>query len=174
MRVALAIMFLVRTAKSFKSPASLQRTSSTSLKAVTRDTLKAPIDFNEKFFLQPIPPHLLHLQKKNPCALDASIAFDEKTHTYTLNRQPVQYSVTQIVDQFFDKFDGEVVVKRMMSGINWPRPEYMSRDNSRPMTEEEILQKWDRIGLYARNRGTPMVFVLRNDVNPLSRYLDAP
>ena len=127
--------------------------SATTPKLSTQNPLTSPANFGDKFFVTPIPESRLSLKNKNKCSLDDLLTFDEATHTYTLNGNPVKFSVTQVIDEFFEKFDAPVVVKRMMNGNNWPRPEYMTKDNSRPMTEEEIIDKWDKIGLYARNRG---------------------
>ena len=161
------MMLMMRTVRPFKAIARLQRTklSAAAPRSPSPNSLTSPTDFGEKFSVPPIPTSRLSLQKKNPCALDEKITFDEKTHTYTLNGKPVKYSVTQIIEEFFEKFDGPVVVKKMMNGNNWPRPEYMTRDNSRPLTEEEILDKWDKIGLYARNRGEPFRLLIYRRIN---------
>ena len=149
------MMMMMRTVRPFKAVARLQATkfSAASPRSRTQTPLIPPTDFGERFSFSPIPQDLLLLQKKNPSALDAKITFDERSHTYTLDGKPVKYSVTQVVEDFFEKFDAPVVVKKMMNGNNWPRPEYMTRDNSRPLTADEILEKWDRMGLYARNLG---------------------
>ena len=74
---------------------------------------------------------------------------------YYWDSKKMQYSVTGLIDLFFEKFDAEKVIDKMISGNNWPRDGYRRKDGT-PLTAEEIKQKWDRQGLFARNRGTWM------------------
>jgi len=127
-------------------------------------TITEPISFGKTF---KIPPYdgPLHLEKKNPHELDKRIQFIEESHTYLFDNQQLDFSVTQLAEKFFEKFDSDLVIERMMNGPNWPRPEYLSRGV--PMTPEEIKLKWDSIGEYARNRGSWMHYNIERHLNGL-------
>jgi hypothetical protein len=96
----------------------------------------------------------LKLKEINHHPKDEEVEFDSVSHTYLVNKKPIPKSVTQLVDQYFNKFDTDAVIAAMQSGPNWPRPEYTWKGE--PLTAEQIKKKWDDMGTYARNRGTWM------------------
>lgn len=96
-----------------------------------------------------------HLELQNPHNLDTRLSFNENLHKYAFDNQPLARSVTAVVSSYFEKFVPEVVVEKMMTGNNWPRPEYTHADGT-PYLRETILAQWESIGLLARNNGTLM------------------
>eukprot|EP00597_Dinobryon_sp_UTEXLB2267_P005907 CAMPEP_0170070714 /NCGR_PEP_ID=MMETSP0019_2-20121128/8901_1 /TAXON_ID=98059 /ORGANISM="Dinobryon sp., Strain UTEXLB2267" /LENGTH=207 /DNA_ID=CAMNT_0010279059 /DNA_START=233 /DNA_END=856 /DNA_ORIENTATION=- len=61
----------------------------------------------------------------------------------------------------------------MITGSNWPREGYIN-EKGIPYTEQEIFDKWNRIGLNARNRGIWMHYNIENFLNDLNPNLDIP
>jgi hypothetical protein len=91
--------------------------------------------------------------------LDRLIVFDEAQHKYSFGGKALDMSVTQAVSEYFEKFVPEAAVRLMMSGNNWPRPQY-SDLNGVPHTAEEIMRGWENIGELARNQGPPSLLSL--------------
>jgi hypothetical protein len=83
---------------------------------------------------------------------DFHVTFDETEHKYFYNDEMITNSVTQLIERYFEKFDGVKVATKMMNGAFWPRDEY-THQNGISYTLTEILAKWDEIGIDARNRG---------------------
>ena len=110
----------------------------------------------EKYELEIVHPH----------EIDLKLTFDEEGHKYYFNNNHVRLSVTQLVENYFSKFDADDIIDKMMKGSRWPRPEY-TWPNGEPMNATAIKNKWDGIGLYARNRGTWMHFNIERKLNNL-------
>jgi hypothetical protein len=72
-----------------------------------------------------------------------------------------------LIDQYFEKFDADLVITRMMKGSNWPRPEYIHPETNEPFTREEIKVKWEQGGEQARNQGTWMHYSIERYFNEL-------
>jgi hypothetical protein len=121
------------------------------------------LDFKSQNFQIPNSDRQLKLKEINQHPKDKDIEFDSVSHTYLVNKKPIQNSVTQIVDQYFNKFDADTVIAAMQNGPNWPRPEYTWRGE--PLTAEQIKKKWDDVGTYARNRGTWMHYNIETYLN---------
>jgi hypothetical protein len=79
----------------------------------------------------------------------------------------IYISVTEVVGQFFEIFDADMIARKMINGANWPRDGYIQKDG-KPFTEEEIKKKWDDIGEYARNQGTWMHYNIERYLNNLT------
>jgi hypothetical protein len=91
-----------------------------------------PINFQSKFFI-PESNEKLFLEEENPHIMDPRISFDQTAHQYYFDGFLMDYSVTTVVAQFFAKFDADKIIKGMISGPKWPRPEYTQR-NGKPYT----------------------------------------
>lgn len=92
------------------------------------------------------------LEKENYHPNDYYVSFDEIPHKYYHNDVLIAKSVTQFVDGFFEKFEGRKVAVKMMNGMFWPRNEYMYSDGT-VFSLEEVLERWNQVGMEARNRG---------------------
>jgi hypothetical protein len=152
--------------------------SSSSLPPSPLQPPPAPASFGEDFDIgHHLSQHKLlalnQLQLANPHPLDASIAFSEKDHVYTFQGRRVQHSVTEVVGSLCESFDPTYAVELMKKSRNWPRPDYSSRDGT-PWTDEQILQFWDGIGTYARNRGTWMHYNIERYFNGCTPATDSP
>jgi len=106
-----------------------------------------------KYFKLPSIQKELKLEALNRHEKDNNIKFDSESHTYRYKGKPISTSVTQVVESFFEKFEPDAVIEKMMAGPNWPRPMYLNPEGE-PMTEEEIKMKWDMQALYGRNYGS--------------------
>ena len=91
-----------------------------------------PINFSNKFFIPEMTGKML-LEELNPHPLDSKITFESAAHKYYYDGVPMDRSVTEVVGSFFEKFDADLVARRMIAGNNWPRPEYTQR-NGNPYT----------------------------------------
>jgi hypothetical protein len=117
------------------------------------------------------------LETKNPHPTDAAMAmqFDEPSHTYWCSGEVMQHSVTNVVSNYFEKFESDSVIEKMINGPRWPRPEYQHKQDGRPFTPEEIKKQWDTIGEYARNRGNWMHYNIElffNDMTPADSLIE--
>jgi len=124
-----------------------------------------PINFGKKFSL-PMTNEKLVLAEMNAHPMDSRIDFDPEAHEYFVDDKAMELSVTQMVEDFFEKFDADDVIRKMMGGNRWPREGYINKDGS-PFTEMEIKAKWDNIGEYARNKGTWMHYNIERFFNNL-------
>ena len=116
-----------------------------------------PKSFNKGFKLPPKIQTTFEVINSHPN--DALLTFEPIRHVYTYNRQELKTSVTSFVESYFSKFNADEVIPKMMSGMNWPRPEYTFPDGS-VYNPEQIKKKWDDIGEYARNQGKLMSTVI--------------
>ncbi len=100
---------------------------------------------------------------------DDALSFDEMKHEYSYQGVPLKYSVTQLIENCFEKFDADAAIEKMMNSSRWPRPEYMNNYLKRPMTAAEIKRKWNSQGEYSRNLGTWLHFNIERYFNNLVR-----
>ena len=124
-----------------------------------------PINFGNKFTL-PNTNEKLILAQINAHEKDASITFESEMHEYFVDGIAMELSVTGMVGMFFEKFDADEVIRKMMNGPRWPREGYINKDGA-PYNEAEIKSKWDSIGLYSRNLGTWMHYNIERYLNNL-------
>jgi len=103
---------------------------------------------------------------------DSSLTFDGLSHTYYYKNEVVPYSVTQIVSNYFEKFEPNRAIDRMITGPNWPRATYQ-HPSGEPFSKAEILDKWDKDGLNARTRGTLMHQYIENYINGINDEFSA-
>ena len=102
------------------------------------------------------------LEKKNKHERDDNIVFEEYGHKYTYNGDCNMgdkddmgdkkdfKSVTTVVHEFFEKFDADKIIDKMMESSKWPNSKYYG------MTKEEIKQLWSENGKNASKLGTQM------------------
>mmetsp|Transcript_4596 Transcript_4596/g.7783 ORF Transcript_4596/g.7783 Transcript_4596/m.7783 type:complete len:326 (-) Transcript_4596:1371-2348(-) len=95
----------------------------------------------------------LVLQTKNPHEMDAHITYNGDSHQYYFDGRLLDSTCTGLVSQFFEKFDADLVITKMMQGNNWPRKEY-EYPNGQPYTADQIKQQWSRSSEYSMNYGT--------------------
>jgi hypothetical protein len=82
---------------------------------------------------------------------DARISFEEETHKYTIDGvRDGWISCTGFIHGFFQEFDPDAVIKKMMSSRNWPSSKYFG------MTAEAIKKQWSDSGTEASALGTRM------------------
>ena len=124
-----------------------------------------PINFGNKFTL-PNTNEKLILAQINAHEKDASITFEAEYHEYFVDGIAMELSVTGMVSMFFEKFNADEVIRKMMNGPRWPREGYINKDGA-PYNEAEIKSKWDSIGLYSRNLGTWMHYNIERYLNNL-------
>lgn len=147
--------------------ATRKRSTNTDFSVPLTDAIEVPMSFSDENFKCPEIAHPLVLQQRNPFPNDASIQFDQESHTYEIHGKRVQLSVTRAVDFFFEQFDAPVVVSKMINGKSWPRAEYWLEAENRAMTVQEILKAWDANGCLARNQGTWMHYNIERFLNNL-------
>lgn len=91
-----------------------------------------PVNFSDKFRI-PVTNGKFPLEEENYHPRDLKLEFDSSRHKYYFDNKPMDRSVTEVVSSYFEKFDADLVARRMTTGSNWPRAEYMQR-NGEPMT----------------------------------------
>ena len=91
------------------------------------------------------------LAVKNAHPRDARISFHEETHTYTIDGSKEGWtSCTTFIHSFFEHFDANAVIAKMMSSKKWPESKYYG------MTAEEIKAQWQASADEASSAGTRM------------------
>ena len=97
----------------------------------------------------PQPWQELSFRNKHP--RDASIVFDEPTHTYTVNGTSKGWiSCTKFIHDFFPHFDADAVIQKMMASRKWPQNKHFGK------TAAQIKAEWDANGRAASEAGTAM------------------
>ena len=82
---------------------------------------------------------------------DSRIEFNEATHTYTIDGSSQGViSVTSLIGKFFEPFDADQVIQRMMAGPKFSEGPYAG------MTPTGIKNKWKEDGNAASQAGTAL------------------
>lgn len=82
---------------------------------------------------------------------DARITFDEESHTYTIDGSREGWiSCTQFIHSFFEEFNADAVIQKMMASRKWPENKYYGK------TVEEIKAEWGKSRDEAAEAGTRM------------------
>lgn len=82
---------------------------------------------------------------------DDRISFHEETHTYTIDGTKEGWvSCTGFLHQFFEEFDADAIISKMMASKRWPQNKYYG------MTAKEIKTQWDTNRDEASSAGTRM------------------
>lgn len=90
------------------------------------------------------------LAVKNPHPRDQDISFQEDGHIYSIRGDKYYKSCTTWVKSFFEKFNADAIVDKMMESDNWPNSKYFGK------TKEEIKTEWSENGKRAASFGTAM------------------
>ena len=88
------------------------------------------------------------LSKKNFHERDIHIQFEEEGHKYSIKGDKTYTSVTTWLKQFFEPFNSDLIIDRMMKSPKWPTNKYY------PMTKKEIKDLWRKNGEEAAQFGT--------------------
>lgn len=82
---------------------------------------------------------------------DERITFEEETHKYTIDGvRDGWISCTGFIHGFFEAFDPDAVIAKMMASRKWPESKYFG------MTAEAIKKQWSDSGTEASAAGTRM------------------
>ena len=81
-----------------------------------------PKNFNKAFKLPPKIQSTYEIINSHPN--DQLLKFEPNRHVYSYNGKELKTSVTSFIESYFEKFNPDEVIPRMMNGQNWPRPEY--------------------------------------------------
>lgn len=96
-----------------------------------------------------LPWQRLAVLNKHP--RDDRISFHEETHTYTIDGSKEGWvSCTGFLHGFFEEFDADAVISKMMTSKRWPQNKYYG------MTVDEIKAQWDKNRDEASAAGTRM------------------
>jgi ATP-dependent exoDNAse (exonuclease V) beta subunit len=98
---------------------------------------------------------LCSLAEKNKHPRDERIKFEEEPHLYYIDGSTEGYiSATTLIHRFFDKFDSEKIIDKMMLSKNWSSSKYFG------MSKEEIKTLWENNGKIQSSKGT----ILHQDI----------
>jgi ATP-dependent exoDNAse (exonuclease V) beta subunit len=95
----------------------------------------------------------MHLAKINSHPRDKDIQFFEEGHIYIIYNKPnVKYtSTTTWVHSYFEKFDADKIIEKMMKGKSWKKGhKYWN------MTSQQIKDSWNKNSSEVSNAGTKM------------------
>ena len=98
----------------------------------------------------------------NPHPRDERIQFEEETHTYTIDGTRAGWtSCTGFLHHFFEEFNADAIIKKMMSSRKWPESKYYG------MTPAAIKAQWDAKRDAAATAGTRMHLDIEHFYNAL-------
>ena len=111
------------------------------------------VNFGKQFIIPKFEQHQNVLAATNVYPLDSRVTCTlvDKKEQYCIDGNVTDMSVSEIVEEFFEKFDPDETIQKMMNSSRWPRDGYTHADET-PFTEDEIKKKWNNIGDYAKNR----------------------
>lgn len=92
----------------------------------------------------------MDLSKLNAHPRDQDISFKEDGHIYTIRGDKYYKSCTTWIKSFFEKFNPDAIIDKMMESPNWPDSKYFGK------TKEEIKTEWSENGKKAAEFGTSM------------------
>ena len=90
------------------------------------------------------------LAQKNTHPRDKDISFQEDGHIYTICGDKYYKSCTTWIKSFFEKFNPDAVIDKMMESPQWPDSKYFG------MSKDEIKTTWSENGKKAASFGTGM------------------
>jgi len=91
------------------------------------------------------------LARINAHPRDERITFDEESHTYTIDGSREGWiSCTQFIHGFYEEFNADVTIKKMMSSPKWKDSKYFG------MKAEDIKAQWSASANEASTAGTRM------------------
>ena len=98
------------------------------------------------------------LDDKNSHPRDKRIKFDIENHIYSVDEKKNYISVTQLISNFFPRFDKDY----------WANKESIKTG----IPKEEIIQEWEKKGRKAREAGTNMHLQIENYYNDIEYEKD--
>ena len=90
---------------------------------------------------------------------DKDISFQENGHIYTIKGETGYTSCTTWVKSFFEKFDANKIIDKMMAKPDWPTSKYYG------MSKYQIKELWRKSGAEAAAFGTGMHQRIENYYN---------
>ena len=97
---------------------------------------------------------------------DDRIQFEEESHTYTIDGSKIGWtSCTGFLHNFFEHFDADAVIAKMMKSNKWYESQYFG------MTAEEIKKKWSDKGKASSEAGTRMHLDIEHFYNAMPHNL---
>lgn len=108
------------------------------------------------------------LALQNPHPRDKDITFQEEGHIYNIKGDKYYKSCTTWLKSFFEKFDADMVIRRMMASPKWPNSPYFGQ------TAEEIKATWTQKGAKSASYGTDLHAVIEDHYNGVVRVSEAP
>lgn len=109
------------------------------------------------------------LAVKNAHPRDKRISFEEETHTYTIDGTREGWiSCTGFIHGFFEDFNADVIISKMMASPKWPQNKYYG------MTVDAIKKQWDDNRDEASGAGTRMHLDIEhyNNAEPVGNLRD--
>jgi len=101
-------------------------------------------------------------QNKHP--RDKNIHFKESGHIYTINGNSNYKSVTTWLKSYFEKFDADAIIDKMMSSPKWETNKYFGK------TKIEIKTLWRQNGDEAARLGTRLHKLIEDFYNGKDAY----
>jgi len=101
-------------------------------------------------------------QNKHP--RDKNIHFKESGHIYTINGNSNYKSVTNWLKSYFEKFDADAIIDKMMNSPKWETNKYFGK------TKIEIKTLWRQNGDEAARLGTRLHKLIENFYNGKDAY----
>lgn len=92
---------------------------------------------------------------------DSRIKFNPKLHQYYVDGKDSYISVTELIKEFFSKFDTNAVIEKMVSSPNWDKSKYFG------MTKTQIEKKWETLGNVSSSLGRLLHDTIENYYNEL-------
>jgi len=90
------------------------------------------------------------LAQRNPHVRDQDIVFQEEGHIYTIRGDKYYKSCTTWLKSFFEKFNPDAVIDKMMESSSWETSRYFG------MSKQDIKTTWSENGKRAAEFGTRM------------------
>lgn len=108
------------------------------------------------------------LANLHPHDRDNDISFQESGHIYDIKGDRFYKSCTTWVKSFFEKFDADAIIDKMMSKPDWPSSKYYG------MTKKQIKDQWNKNGSASAGYGTDMHAIIEDYYNGIIRECDKP
>ena len=116
-------------------------------------------DFLRSFRLPSTHDKTESLRGRHPLTSDRRIAFDEESHSYTVDGNLVPLSVTGLIHGYSRGFDASEAIRGM-------RPDTREKYAERGLkTDEDIKSAWNKNAEIQRGRGTLMHFQIEQYLN---------
>jgi len=98
---------------------------------------------------------------------DKNISFQDIGHIYTIHGKQDYKSVTSIIKGYFNAFNADLIIDKMMNSSKWPESKYYGK------TKYEIKKEWKENGEIAAKLGTQMHKLIENYYNGINEIVDS-